>query len=52
VVKNLSLAVDDVTAAFQLADLSGDADLAHFVNVADAAQVNASADPAATAPQN
>jgi hypothetical protein len=52
VVKNLSLAVDDVTAAFQLADLSGDADLAHFVNVADAAQVKAPDDTAATAPQN
>lgn len=52
VVKNLSLAVDDVTAAFQLADLSGDADLAHFVDVAEAAQVKAPADTAATAPQN
>ena len=52
VVKNLSLAVDDVTAAFQLADLSGDADLAHFVDVAAAAQVKAPADTAATAPQN
>ena len=52
VVKNLSLAVDDVTAAFQLADLSGDADLAHFVDVAEAAQVKAPDDTAATAPQN
>lgn len=52
VVKNLSLAVDDVTAAFQLADLSGDADLAHFVDVAEAAQVKAPNDTAATAPQN
>lgn len=52
VVKNLSLAVDDVTATFQLADLSGDADLAHFVDVAEAAQVKAPADTAATAPQN
>lgn len=52
VVKNLSLAVDDVTAAFQLADLSGDADLAHFVDVAEAAQVKAPDDTTATAPQN
>lgn len=52
VVKNLSLAVDDVTATFQLADLSGDADLAHFVDVAEAAQVKAPADTTATAPQN
>ena len=52
VVKNLSLAVDDVTATFQLADLSGDADLAHFVDVAEAAQVKAPDDTTATAPQN
>lgn len=43
VVKNLSLAATDLTQDFQLADLSGDADLAHFVAVAEATQVAPSA---------
>ena len=38
VVKNLALSVDSLTAAFSVADLSGDADLAHFVAVAEATQ--------------
>jgi hypothetical protein len=50
VVKNLSLAGEDLTAAFQVADLSGDADLAHFVAVAAASQVTPPAEPAAPAP--
>jgi hypothetical protein len=41
VVKNLALSVDAVTTQYTVADLSGDADLAQFVNVADAS------DPAA-----
>lgn len=41
VVKNLALSVDAVTTQYSVADLSGDADLAQFVNVADAS------DPAA-----
>ncbi|MEI6799026.1 MAG: RodZ domain-containing protein [Pseudomonadota bacterium] len=53
VVKNLSLAASDLTAAFKVADVSGDADLAHFVAVAEATQVAApAADPAAAAPQD
>ena len=36
VVKNVSLAADSLTQAYALADLTGDADLAQFVNVADA----------------
>ena len=36
VVKNVSLAAESLTGAYALADLSGDADLAQFVNVADA----------------
>ena len=36
VVKNVSLAAEALTGAYALADLSGDADLAQFVNVADA----------------
>ena len=47
--KNLSLAATDLTQDFQLADLSGDADLAHFVAVAEATQV-APAEPEATDP--
>ncbi len=39
VVKNLPLDGASLTTTFQLADLSGDADLAHFVNVAEATQV-------------
>ena len=49
VVKNLSLAATDLTQDFQLADLSGDADLAQFVAVAGATQV-APAEPEATDP--
>ena len=52
VVKNVALSPDAVTQNFALADLSGDADLAHFVDVAEAAQVKAPDDTAATAPQN
>lgn len=52
VVKNLSLAASDLAAAFKLADLSGDADLARFVAVAEASQVTAPADPAAISPEN
>ncbi len=53
VVKNLSLAASDLTTAFQVADLTGDADLARFVAVAEATQVPApAADPALAAPQN
>ena len=36
VVKNVSLAAESLTGAYALADLSGDADLAQFVSVADA----------------
>lgn len=36
VVKNVSLAADSLTQAYALADLTGDADLAQFVDVADA----------------
>lgn len=36
VVKNIALSAADLTTAFTVADLSGDADLAHFVNVAEA----------------
>lgn len=38
VVKNLALSVDALTASYTVADLSGDADLAQFVNVADASE--------------
>ncbi len=38
VVKNLALSVDSLTTTFAVADLSGDADLAHFVSVAEATQ--------------
>ena len=44
VVKNVALSVEALTAAYQVADLSGDADLAQYVNVADAS------DAAAVAP--
>ena len=50
VVKNLSLGADDLTKAYQIADLSGDADLAHFVDVAEAAQVKGVQVPPATSP--
>ena len=53
VVKNLALDVTSLTSSFQLADLSGDADLAHFVNVAEATQVAPVVDTTAPqAPQN
>lgn len=47
VVKNLSLDAASLTSSYKLADLSGDADLAHFVNVAEATQA---APAAGTAP--
>lgn len=50
VVKNLSLAVEDLTQTFQVADVSGDADLARFVAVAAASQVTAPDEPTAPAP--
>ena len=52
VVKNLSLAAASLTTTFQLANKSGDADLAHFVNVAEATQVAPAKDATGTAPQN
>jgi cytoskeletal protein RodZ len=52
VVKNLPLDASGLTSSFQIADLSGDADLAHFVNVAEATQVTPVADTTATPPQN
>lgn len=36
VIKNVALSAEALTAGYQTADLSGDADLAQFVNVADA----------------
>ncbi len=39
VIKNVSLAADTLMQTYALADLSGDADLAQFVNVADASAV-------------
>ena len=39
VVKNVSLAAESLTQVYALADLTGDADLAQFVNVADATPV-------------
>jgi hypothetical protein len=50
VVKNLSLAAEDLSKAYQIADLSGDADLAQFVDVADAAQINPGEPVPATTP--
>lgn len=53
VVKNLPLDAASLTSTYQLADLSGDADLAHFVNVAEATQAAPAADATApAAPQN
>lgn len=53
VVKNLSLDAASLTTNFRVADLSGDADLAHFVNVAEATQVAPTVDTTApAAPQN
>jgi len=45
VVKNLALSVDAVTTKYTVADLSGDADLAQFVNVADASDTEAVVTP-------
>ncbi len=39
VVKNVSLSADSLTQAYTVADMTGDKDLAHFVNVADASAV-------------
>ncbi|MDO8985327.1 helix-turn-helix domain-containing protein [Cypionkella sp.] len=36
VIKNVALSAEALTASYQTADISGDADLAQFVNVADA----------------
>jgi hypothetical protein len=44
VVKNLALSVDAVTTKYTVADLSGDADLAQFVNVADASDTGTATD--------
>ncbi|MGV8986994.1 MAG: helix-turn-helix domain-containing protein [Cypionkella sp.] len=52
VVKNLSLAATSLTTTYQLAKASGDADLAHFVNVAEATQLPPAKDATGTAPQN
>lgn len=40
VVKNLALSADNLTTAYKQADLAADADLAKFVNVADATAVD------------
>jgi hypothetical protein len=52
VIKNLSLDAASLTTSYQLANVSGDADLAHFVNVAEATQVAPVVDSTAPAPQN
>jgi hypothetical protein len=39
VIKNVDLSVEALTATYAVADLTGDADLAQFVNVADAGSV-------------
>ena len=53
VVKHLSLDASSLTTSYQVADKSGDADLAHFVSVAEATQVTPVVDKTATAvPQN
>ncbi len=44
VVKNLALSAESLTRDFSLADLSGDADLAHFVSVAEATQAKPGTD--------
>ena len=36
VIKNVALSAESLTSGYQTADISGDADLAQFVNVADA----------------
>ncbi len=46
VVKNVALAPDALTQTYAAADISGDADLAQFVNVADASDPAALASPA------
>ena len=50
VIKNLSLDASSLTTSFQVADTSGDADLKHFVHVAEATQVVGRTAP--VAPQN
>ena len=45
VIKNVALSADALTAGYQTADLSGDADLAQFINVADASVPAAAAVP-------
>lgn len=52
VIKNLSLDAASLTTSYQLANVSGDADLAHFVNVAEATQVAPVVNSTASAPQN
>ena len=47
VVKNVSLAAESLVQAYTIADMSGDADLAHFVAVADATPA-----PSAVVPNN
>ena len=51
VVKNLSLDAASLTTSYQLAKTAGDADLAHFVNVAEATQVTPVVDKIATVAQ-
>ena len=46
VVKGVSLASEALTASFALADLTGDADLAQYVTVADASVPVAAPPPA------
>lgn len=45
VIKNVALSADALTAGYQTADLSGDSDLAQFINVADASVPAAAAVP-------
>jgi cytoskeletal protein RodZ len=52
VIKNLSLDASSLTLSYKLANLSGDADLAQFVNVAQATQVAPVPDTTGPAPQN
>lgn len=52
VIKNLALDAASLTSNFQVADQTGDSDLAHFVNVAEATQVTPVADSTGQAPQN
>jgi cytoskeletal protein RodZ len=50
VVKNVALSVEALTSSYAVADLSGDADLAQFVNVADASDPAAAVAPTEAAP--